>query len=109
MNAKLLNDQQSPSRDEIIKYLKNKKREFNKKFHIKRIGIFGSFSRGEFHDQSDVDIIYELIDGENFTYSEFLKLEAMLTRKFKRKVELVNYKYMNPIIKFKAQKDILYV
>ena len=36
-------------------------------------------------------------------------LEKRLENYFKRPVELINYRYMNPIIKYKASKDIIYV
>lgn len=97
------------TREDILKFLTEKKGEFGEMFHIKTIGLFGSYSRNEYNKDSDIDIVYELSDGKKFGYFDYIKLEEILSRKFKRRVELVNYKYMNPIIKSKAQREIIYV
>lgn len=93
----------------ILNFLKDKKDEFKKTFSIEQIGLYGSYSRGDQTSDSDIDIVYVLKDGNKFGYSEYLELDEMLSRRFKKKVELVNYKYMNPIIKHKVEKDIIYV
>lgn len=97
------------TKDAILAFLRQKKEDFEKMFGIKQIGIYGSYSRGDQHENSDIDIVYNLGDGKKFGYFEYLELEEMLSRQFKTKVELVNYKYMNPIVKLKAEKEIIYV
>ncbi|MCX6584543.1 MAG: nucleotidyltransferase domain-containing protein [Candidatus Aminicenantes bacterium] len=92
----------------ILNFLKNKKEEFKNTFSIEQIGLYGSYSRGDQTADSDIDIVYVLKDGNKFGYFEYLELDEMLSRQFKKKVELVNYKYMNPIIKHRAEKDIIY-
>lgn len=93
----------------ILNFLKEKKAEFKNKFDIEEIGLYGSYSRGDYHEFSDIDIVYVLKEGNKFGYFEYLKLGEMLSGQFKKKVELVNYKYMNPIIKHKAEGEIIYV
>lgn len=93
----------------ILNFLKDKKEEFKKTFSIEKIGLYGSYSRGDQTADSDIDIVYVLGDGNKFGYFEYLALDELLSSQFKKKVELVNYKYMNPIIKHKAEKDIIYV
>ncbi len=97
------------TKDAILKFLKEKKKEFADIFHIKEIGLFGSYSREEHDENSDIDIVYVLKDGENFGYFDLLDLEKILSKQFKKKVELANYRYMNPIIKYNAEKEIIYV
>ncbi|HLP47599.1 MAG TPA: nucleotidyltransferase domain-containing protein [Candidatus Deferrimicrobium sp.] len=97
------------TKEAILNFLKDKKKEFKKTFNIEQIGLFGSYSRGDQTTDSDIDIVYVLNDGNKFGYFEYLELDEMLSKQFKKKVELVNYKYMNPIIKRKAEKDIIYV
>ena len=97
------------TKDAVLNFLKEKKEEFKRKFDIDRLGLYGSYSRGDFNETSDIDIIYVLKDGNKFGYFEYLELGEILSRRFDKKVELVNYKYMNPIIKYKAEKDIIYV
>ena len=97
------------TKNDIIRFLKKKKEDFKKMFHIEKIGLYGSYSRGEQNENSDIDIVYVLKDSDKFGYFEYLELEDIIFRQFKKKVELVNYRYMNPIIKYEAEKEIIYV
>ena len=98
-----------PTKEIILNFLKEKKEEFKKMYHMEKIGLFGSYSRGDYNERSDIDIVYVLKDGDKFGYFEYHELGEMLSGRFDRSVELVNYKYMNPVIKYKAEKEIIYV
>ena len=97
------------TKDTILSFLKERKQEFRDMFGIKEIGLYGSYSRGDQKENSDIDIVYQLREGNKFGYFEYVELGRILSGQFKKKVELVNYKYMNPIIKRKAEKEIIYV
>ena len=45
---------------QILDFLRTQKGSFKKEFKIKRIGIFGSYARGEAQEQSDIDVVVEL-------------------------------------------------
>lgn len=47
------------NRDEIITSLKKMKGEISKKYRVKKIGIFGSYARGNPKTDSDIDIYAE--------------------------------------------------
>lgn len=96
-------------RNDILDYLKNQKPYLQEHFHIARLGLFGSFSRDEQTEDSDIDLVYVVEDDMKLSYFQLFELEEVLRRYFKRKVELVNLRFMNPIIKYKAEKDIIYV
>jgi len=96
-------------REEIINYLATHKGEYYNRYHISAIGLFGSYSRNEQTENSDIDIIYQLAENHKLSYFQLFDIEQELQGYFKKKVELINYKYMNPIIKYKAEKDIIYV
>jgi len=95
-------------RDIIINYLKQHKQDFNNKYSIEKIGIFGSFSNNKNDKDSDIDIVYET-SSKDLTFSQSFQLEDELKNQFEREIDLVNFKYMNPLIKRKAIKDIIYV
>ncbi|MCP5051231.1 MAG: hypothetical protein GY940_28960 [bacterium] len=97
------------TKEDILNFLGKKKHDFKASFYIKEIGIYGSYARGEQKESSDIDIVYILEEKHDFSYFKYLELGEMLSAEFKKKVELVNYKYMNPLIKYKAQKEIIYV
>ena len=96
------------TKEAVLNFLKEKKEEFRNMFDIEAIGLYGSYSRGDHNEKSDIDIVYVLKEGNKFSYFEYLRLGEILSGQFKKKVELVNYKYMNPIIKHKAEKEIIY-
>ncbi|MDD4094502.1 MAG: nucleotidyltransferase family protein, partial [Methanothrix sp.] len=70
----------------IIDILRRHEREIKSRFQVKRIGLFGSFARGEEKDTSDVDIMVEF---EEPTFDNFMKLSFFLEDIFGRRVELV--------------------
>lgn len=54
----------------------------------RRIGVFGSFARGEATAQSDVDVYLELRDGMK-TYDNFFAIHELLGQLFGRPIDLV--------------------
>lgn len=85
---------------EILNYLVNNKNEFSEKYSINKFGLFGSFARNEQTENSDIDIIYILEKDKKLTYFMLFDLEKKLEKQFNRKIELINYLYINPIIKY---------
>jgi len=47
------------TKNKIITYLKEHKDDFMKKYQISKLALFGSYSRDENRDDSDVDIAIE--------------------------------------------------
>ncbi len=92
----------------IIDYLKQHKLDFNKTYSICKIGLFGSFATDNNDSDSDIDIVYET-SSRGLTLSQLSQLEDELHLAFEKDIDLVNIKYMNPLIKRKAIKDIIYV
>ncbi len=58
-------------RDKILDFLKNFKEKNSKKYHIKKIGIFGSIARNDYHPESDIDIVVELDKQDFFYYDRY--------------------------------------
>jgi len=48
------------SREEILTILTQKKPDWEKRFQLKSLALFGSFARGDQQEQSDVDILVEV-------------------------------------------------
>lgn len=57
-------------------------------FHVKRIGIFGSFVRGEQREGSDLDVLVEFDDNQE-TLDNYMNLKFFLEELYDRKVDLV--------------------
>lgn len=85
-----------------IKKIKSKILTILKKNNIKRAGIFGSYARGEQKKNSDIDILIEPAKGMGFG---FFGMNDLLEEKLGKKVHLVTYKYLNPLIKKEILED----
>src|SRR5260221_481774 len=93
----------------ILRILKQEKPALEKEFSIKDVGLFGSFASKTNTLKSDIDIVYEMKRGHYLGFEQKIKLEKHLRSKFKRTVDLVRLKYMNPAIRIKAEPQIEYV
>ena len=76
------------------------------KYHLKSIGIFGSFTREDFTEDSDIDI---LIDYEQPLGVEFIDLADELEKILNHKVDLVSKNGVKPKYFKEIQKDLIYV
>jgi hypothetical protein len=95
------------STTEIIAYLKENRSFFYEKFGVTRIGIFGSFARGEQTFSSDIDIIIE-IEKDKKNIHNFLQIKRFLEKELERKIDLGFEHSLKPIIKEKIGKQIIY-
>ena len=73
---------------------------------MKSIGIFGSFTREDFKDDSDIDI---LIDYDQPLGIEFIDLAEELEKILNLKVDLVSKNGVKPKYLEEIQKDLVYV
>ena len=78
-----------------------------KKYHVKKIGIFGSFARGEQKKGSDLDILVEFKIPVGFF--QFIRLENFLSQTLGKKVDLVSKKAIKPAVRKKIFKEVNYV
>lgn len=72
------------------------------RFGLSRIGIFGSFARGE--NYKDIDLLLE----ENIAYEKRMQLKQMIEKDFKVKVDVVIKQFAEPIVLHRALKDMYY-
>ena len=82
--------------DTILNKIRSSKPEIVKEFHVKEIGVFGSYVRGEEKDDSDIDILIEF--EKPIDLFRFLDLEERLSELSGRKVDLVSKKALKPHI-----------
>jgi len=95
---------------QIINRLRKNKQILRDNFSILRIGLFGSYSTDTFTEDSDIDIVYELDEGKKMGLRDVYELEVFFKNLFQiDKIDLVNSKYMNPIIGNEIEKTVIYV
>jgi predicted nucleotidyltransferase len=90
---------------EIIDLIKSHANDIKTLFSVRRIGIFGSFARGEQKDSSDVDILVEF---EKPTFRNFMNLSFYLEDLLEREVDLVTVKGLHPRIRPYVEKDVIW-
>lgn len=90
-----------------VKKLKECEYEIKRKFHVSRIGVFGSFARGEGRKESDVDVLVEFITGFK-TFDNYMDLKFFLEDIFSRNVDLVTINALKPQLKDDILKDVIY-
>ena len=87
MNSKL-------SSKDIFEILR-KNKSLLKKYHVLKIGLFGSYRRDEALIESDIDL---LVDFENKSIDNFIELAFALEELFGRRVDLLTEKGISPYI-----------
>ena len=66
------------TRDQILDFLHQHKQEMHDRFGVVKVGLFGSYARGEAREDSDIDIAVEL-EGERL-FRKFFALELYLRK-----------------------------
>ncbi|PWR71738.1 nucleotidyltransferase family protein [Methanospirillum lacunae] len=88
--------------------LRQSQPDLQEKFGVMKIGIFGSFARGEEQPDSDVDVLVTFQQGKK-TFDNFMGTKFYLEDLFKRKVDLVTDAALKPLIRDPILKDVIYV
>ncbi|MFA6376085.1 MAG: nucleotidyltransferase family protein [Candidatus Paceibacterota bacterium] len=81
----------------IDKIIKKKAAGIFKKYGVTKAAVFGSCARGEEKKDSDIDLLVEL--PEEMTLFGAIALKLELEKALKRKVDLVEYGCIKPVIK----------
>jgi len=79
-----------------------------KTFHVREIGIFGSFVKGSHTVQSDVDILIDFKQGHKDLFN-FMRLKYYLEGLLGKKVDLVMKKAVKPMLKKSILREVEYV
>lgn len=92
---------------EFKKIISQHRKELENRFNVEKIGLFGSYVRGEESEESDLDILVEF--KEPISLFEFMELEEYLEEILKIKVDVVSKKGLNPYIGEQILNEVVYV
>ncbi len=90
---------------DILDIIKSHANDIKTRFSVRRIGIFGSFARGEEKASSDIDILVEF---EKPTFKNFMNLSFYLEDLLGREVDLVTVKGLHQRIRPYVEKDVIW-
>lgn len=96
-------------RSSILSYLETNKERLMREYHLTKIGLFGSFSREDYHKASDIDIVVEFEPETQDLYLLKKNLRQEIQLRFNRPVDICRLKYIKPIFRNQIQRDVQYV
>ncbi len=88
-----------------IQNIKKKIVPILKREEVTKAAIFGSFARGEEKKNSDIDILVEI--KKDISLLDFIGIKLEIEEAVGRKVDLVEYDTIKPIIKKRILKEQL--
>ena len=97
------------TRDQILTFLSENKKLFRDKYHIIRIGLFGSYARGDQNINSDIDLLVEFEENTQDLYDLKLQLKDFFQIKLGIEIDICREKYIKPRIKKSILKETVYV
>jgi predicted nucleotidyltransferase len=95
------------TRTDVVERLQ-RHREDLRRLAVQRLGIFGSFQRGESDLDSDVDLLVEFAPGEK-SFDNFMAISFLLEEELERPVELVTREALSPHIGPHILQSVEYV
>lgn len=96
-------------KSQILQYLSANKQNISRKYYLKKLGIFGSYARGEQTQNSDLDLLVEF---ENNTPDLSEKKELIrkeIQSVFHINVDICREKYIKPVFRQHILSDAIYV
>ena len=95
------------TKEEVIKVLKHELPYLKQRYGVSNVGLFGSYSRNEQTEHSDIDL---LVDFERpIDFFKLFEVEDYLKEKFVIKVEIVTRPVFKDRIKNRILKEVSYV
>lgn len=95
------------NKEEIIDFLSAHKTEFKQDFGLVKLGLFGSYARGENFEDSDIDIVVELKKPDLFY---LIGIKQTVEDALGAKVDVVRLRdKMNKSLRYRIERDAIYV
>jgi len=99
---------QKLNRHIVLETIKANKSLLSSKFHVSRIGLFGSFARDEATDKSDLDFLVEFdVPLEKYISNRYALIDYLMEL-FGREVDVANPKSLKPFYKEVILKHSVY-
>jgi predicted nucleotidyltransferase len=96
------------SRDQILTFLRQNNKMFRDRYHIIRIGLFGSYARGDQNINSDIDLLVEFEEDTQDLYELKLQLKEFFQKSLGIEIDICREKYIKPRIKKSILTETVY-
>jgi len=96
------------TRDQILSFITQNKPLFRERFHIDRIGLFGSYARGDQKEHSDIDLLVEFEENTEDLYELKSQIKDLFKDKFGIEIDICREKYIRPRIRNRILNETVY-
>ncbi len=96
------------TRDQILDFLTQNKKLFRDKYHIDKIGLFGSYACDEQNNKSDLDLILEFEENTQDLYELKIQIKEFFKTQLGIEVDICREKYIKPRMKKAILKEAIY-
>jgi predicted nucleotidyltransferase len=96
------------SKEDILSFLADNRVYFYKTFGITRIGLFGSYSRGDQTSLSDIDLVVDFEPGTENLFEKKIELKKYISDKLGITPDICREKYIKKRIRFKINQQTTY-
>jgi predicted nucleotidyltransferase len=100
-------EKRQPTLEEILQALRAHRHVLAERYGVRRLGVFGSYARGEATPRSDLDLLVEFSTPPGLL--RFVELERYLSRLLGVQVELVTPKALKPHIGKRVLQELVEV
>ena len=92
-------------KNHILKYLKEHYSEFQDKYKVEKIGLFGSYAKDEATPDSDIDIFVKMRP----SLLDMVAIKEQIEQDLNKKVDIIReHKNIKPIFLQMIHKDLIY-
>ena len=90
---------------DILEYLSQHLHEFQIKYAVEQIGLFGSFARDEAKENSDIDIFVKMKP----SLFDMVAIKEQIENDLHKKVDIVReHKHLKPLFLEMIKRDVIY-
>ncbi len=80
---------------------------FVDEYGIKRVGVFGSFARGEATESSDIDLVFDF--QKDFGLLALSGLKIALEEKLDKKIDIVEFSSLDPSLAESIKDEVIMI
>ncbi len=95
-------------KNQILQFIKENETMFRRKYHIIKIGLFGSYSRDEQDEMSDIDLLIEFEPRTQDIFKIKNEIRELFRQKFNINVDICREKYVKPIFREQILHETTY-
>lgn len=97
------------SQQDILQFISANRTYLRDRFHIAKIGIFGSYAREEQTLDSDIDLIVDFEKNTPELYELKLQIKQFFEDKLDIEVDICRERYMKPRFRKRIENEAIYV